>query len=471
MATDVTKTPLCTLANFYARLGPDGVPERVLAKARRTLADFLCETVAGYCEGEVAAIWNAYARGIGGKPEAVILCDGTKVPAMNAAMATGIMAHSIELDDGHRWGTSHPAVAVIPAVLAVGEREGSSFRSILKAVAVGYDAMLRAARAINPSHLKRGFHSTGTCGSIGAAAGCAALLGLDPEPFAYAMSMGGLQSAGLQEMLHDNPGIKTLQPGKAAMAGVLAADLARAGAKSPRTLFEGQHGWLKAMCAGEYSEDALTGDLGKRWEILLTYTKLYPTCRHCHAAIDLVREARSALGCTDADVESILVRTYTLGIVEVGQVFTPETFEEAMFSMPFSLAVALRKGNVTLQDYTAGLIGDEGLRRLARSVTIEADERMDAIYPEERGAWMRVTLRDGRTFERGIPVAKGEPENPVSDGDLLEKLALMLAPYAPEAFVNDLWNICVESDIDSVTYGDILGCFAAHAAKGGFCTR
>jgi 2-methylcitrate dehydratase PrpD len=95
--------------------------------------------------------------------------------------------------------------------------------------------------------------------------------------------MGGLQSAGLQEMLHDNPGIKTLQPGKAAMAGVLAADLARAGAKSPRTLFEGQHGWLKAMCAGEYSEDALTGDLGKRWEILLTYTKLYPTCRHCHA--------------------------------------------------------------------------------------------------------------------------------------------------------------------------------------------
>ena len=92
MATDVTNTPLCTLANFYAPLGPGDIPERVLAKARRTLADFLCETVAGYCEGDVAAIWNAYARDIGGKPEAVILCDGTKVPAMNAAMATGIMA-------------------------------------------------------------------------------------------------------------------------------------------------------------------------------------------------------------------------------------------------------------------------------------------------------------------------------------------------------------------------------------------
>ncbi len=464
-------TLLTRQAGFYSSLAPEDLPREVAEKARRVLMDFLCETAAGFREGELASLAIDYVKETGGRGEATILCDGVMVPAPWAALAMGIMAHSIELDDGHRWGTSHPAVAVIPAVLAMGEKSGSSFPEILKGIVIGYDAMLRAARAINPSHLKRGFHSTGTCGAIGAAAGCASIMGLSADEFAYAMSIGGLQSAGLQEMLHDHPGIKPLQPGKAAFAGVLSAEFARRGARSPRTLFEGQHGWLKAMCDGEYSADGLTGDLGLRWEILLTYTKLYPTCRHCHAAIDLVREARSTLGCTDADVESILVRTYTLGIVEVGQVFTPETFEEAMFSMPFSLAVALRKGNVTLQDYTPELIRDEGLRRLARSVTIEADEHMDAIYPEERGAWMRVTLRDGRTFERGIPVAKGEPENPVSDGDLLEKLSLMLAPYAPEAFVNDLWNICVESAVDSVTYGDILGCFAAHAAKGGFCTR
>jgi 2-methylcitrate dehydratase PrpD len=459
METDVTKTLLTKLADFYAPLAPGDIPEEVMEKARRVLVDFLCETAAGYKEGELASIYNAYARETGGREEATILCDGAKVPATNAALAMGIMAHSIELDDGHRWGTSHPAVAVIPAVLALGEKEGASYREILKGIVVGYDAMLRAARAINPSHLKRGFHSTGTCGSIGAAAGCASILSLPPDRFAYAMSMGGLQSAGLQEMLHDHPGIKPLQPGKSALAGVLSAELARRGAKSPRTLFEGHHGWFKAMCAGEYSEEGLIGELGRRWEILLTYTKLYPTCRHCHAAVDLVREARSALGCTEKDVESILVKTYTLGIVEVGQIALPETFEEAMFSMPFSLALALRKGNVTLQDYTPELLRDEELLRVAALVRIEADEKMNAIYPEERGAWLRLVLKDGRIFEKGIPVAKGEPENPVTDGDLLEKLVAMLAPYYPEEFVRGVWEICVESATDTVEYRRILDHF------------
>jgi len=453
MTTDVTKTLLTKLAGFYAPLSSEDIPEEVMEKARRVLVDFLCETAAGFKEGELAAIYNAYAKETGGRAEATILCDGVKVPAPNAALAMGIMAHSIELDDGHRWGTSHPAV------VAMGEKEGASYRELLKGIVVGYDAMLRAARAINPSHLKRGFHSTGTCGSIGAAAGCASILKLPPEQFAYAMSMGGLQSAGLQEMLHDHPGIKPLQPGKSAHAGVLSAELAKRGAKSPRTLFEGHHGWFKAMCAGEYSEDALVGELGNRWEIELTYTKLYPTCRHCHAAIDLAREARSVLGCTERDVDSIIVRTYTLGIVEVGQISLPETFEEAMFSMPFSLALALRKGNVTLQDYTPELLRDEELRRVAALVRIETDERMNALYPEERGAWLRLVLKDGRIFEKEIPVAKGEPENPVNDGDLMEKLTAMLAPYYPAEFVDGLWKLCVESRPDEVEYRQILDHF------------
>lgn len=455
----MTNTLLMKLANFYAPLAADDIPGAVMEKARRTLMDFLCETAAGYKEGEFAAIYTAYARETGGREEATILCDGAKVPAPNAALAMGIMAHSIELDDGHRWGTSHPAVAVIPAVLALGEKTNASFREILKGIIIGYDIMLRAARSINPSHLRRGFHSTGTCGSIGAAAGCASILSLPPEQFAYAVSMGGLQSAGLQEMLHDHPGIKPLQPGKSAFAGVLAAELAQRGAKSPRTLFEGHHGWLKAMCAGEYSEEALTGELGKRWEILFTYTKLYPTCRHCHAAIDLTREARSDLACTEKDVESIFVKTYTLGIVEVGRIFLPDTFEDAMFSMPFSLAVALRKGNVTLQDYTPELLRDEELRRVAAAVKIEEDAHMNAVYPEERGAWLQLILKDGRKFEKDIPVAKGEPENPVTDGDLIKKLTDMLAPYYPVEFAEGLWDICVASAPDEVKYRHILDYF------------
>lgn len=452
-------TILCKLSDHYASLACQDIPNEVIEKSRRVLVDFLSEVAVGYKEGEFAGIMNDYLETVGGSREATILCKGAKVPAMHAAMAMGIMGHSIELDDGHRWGTSHPAVAIVPAVITAAERNGNTFEEMLTGIVIGYDAMLRAARAINPSHLKRGFHSTGTCGSLGASAGCGHLLGLDATCMAYAISMGGLQSAGLQEMLHDHPGIKPLQPGKSALAGVLSADLAKGGAKSPRTLFEGQHGWLKAMCADEYSMEALTGGLGSRWEILNTYTKLYPTCRHCHATIDLAREARNTLKCTLEEIENIVVHSYSLGVAEVGQIFCPSSFEEAMFSMPFAVAIAFERGNVTLQDYTPETLNDPVLKDLAQKIRIKIDKRMDEVYPEERGSWMKVTLKDGRVFEKAIPVAKGEPENPVTDKDLLEKLEAMLSPYYPISFLEGLWEICVEKNISDATYSEIVDHF------------
>ena len=450
---------LCKLSDYYGSLACRDIPKEVIEKSRRVLVDFLSEVAVGFKEGEFAEIMNGYLEEIGGRGESTILCEGIRVPAMHAAMAMGVMGHSIELDDGHRWGTSHPAVAIIPAVISAAERNGNTFEEILTGIVIGYDVMLRTARAINPSHLKRGFHSTGTCGSLGAAAACAYLLKLDKTMMAYAISMGGLQSAGLQEMLHDHPGIKPLQPGKSALAGVLSADLSKRGAKSPRTLFEGQHGWLKAMCADEYSLEDLTGDLGSRWEILNIYTKLYPTCRHCHATVDLAREARNILKCIPEEIEKIDVHSYSLGVAEVGQIFCPSSFEEAMFSMPFAVAIAFERGNVTLQDYTPETLNSVMLKNLAKKIHICIDSQMDKVYPEERGSYMKVTLKDGRVFEKAIPVAKGEPENPVTDKDLLEKLEAMLSPYYPPSFLEGLWGICIEKNISDATYDEIVDHF------------
>jgi len=461
---DVKNTLLCKLARYYASLSFDHIPVEVAEKAKRSLADFLSELAAGFYVGELAEVINPYLVELGGNPESTLLCVGKKMPAQNAALGMGVMAHAIELDDGHRWGTSHPAVAIMPAVLAMAEREKSSYGEILLAIVIGYDMMLRAARAINPAHLKRGFHSTGTCGSLGAAAACAKLLHLDEEKTAYAISMGGLQSAGLQEMLHDHPGVKPLQPGKSASAGVLAADLAKRGAKAPRTLFEGEHGWLKAMCDSDYSEDALVGDLGSRFEILYTYTKLYPTCRHCHAAIDLAREAKEVLSCAPSDIQSLEVRTYRLGIVEVGHIKVPKTLQEAMFSLPFAVAIAFDRGNVTLQDYSQETLKDPMLISLAEKIQVIEDQKLNDLYPEERGAHMKVTLKDGRCFEKYIPVAKGEPEFPVTDEDLKKKLQAMLSPYYPKAFFEGLWTMTVEGDIETRSYEEIIEHFRRYCS-------
>ncbi|MCF7935198.1 MAG: MmgE/PrpD family protein [Synergistales bacterium] len=464
MTATETRAPfyLQRLAGYFEGRSYLSFPEEVRRKARRVLVDFLSELAVGYREGPLARVLNPWLIEQGGRPEATLLGEDVLLPAGNAALGMGVMGHAIELDDGHRWGTSHPAVAVCPAALAAGERDSAAFPEILGAIVTGYEVMLRAARAINPSHLRRGFHSTGTCGSLGAAAAAASIAGLDAERTAFAISFGGLQSAGLQEMLHDHPSSKPLQPGRSAQSGILAAELARRGAGSPRSLFEGEHGWLKAMSGSEYSESALVGELGERWEILQTYTKLYPTCRHCHATIDLAREAYRELQPTLEDIAGVTVWTYSLGAAEVGHIHCPQSYEQAMFSLPFSVALAFDRGNVTLSDYGEATLADPWLQAVAEKVEIRIDAEMDARYPEERGARIDVVLRDGRRFQKAIPVAKGEPENPVDDNELYNKLGAMLAHWYPPSFLAELWEQVVEAPPESTDYKEIVTLFGRY---------
>jgi 2-methylcitrate dehydratase PrpD len=133
--------------------------------------------------------------------------------------------------------------------------------------------------------------------------------------------------------------------------------------------------------------------------------------------------------------------------------------------MPFAVAIALERGNVTLQDYIPETLREDRLRRLAGKVSIRIDEEMDRIYPEERGCRMKIELFDGRTSERAIPVAKGEPENPVTDKDLKEKLSAMLEPYYSPSFFEGLWEISVEKKISDTTYRDIVDHFGRFHKK------
>ncbi|KUK14353.1 MAG: MmgE/PrpD family protein, partial [bacterium 42_11] len=235
-----------------------------------------------------------------------------------------------------------------------------------------------------------------------------------------------------------------------------------------RTLFEGKHGWLKAMCNGEYDENAIIGNLGERWEISFTYTKLYPTCRHCHAPIDLAIEAREKLNIKSVnDVKEVLIKSYTLGILEVGQISLPSSFEEAMFSLPFAIAIAIERGRVTLEDYDERTLKNETLRKFAKErVKIYADPEMDRLYPHERGAYLRLVTGDGRIYENKVPVALGEPERPINDEMLYRKLHLMLKPHYPEDFLKELWEIVIDRGLRDASYEDIIEIFRRYVKNG-----
>lgn len=446
------------LGDFYASTGFKSLPEAVVLKARRVLVDFLATLAVGIKIGPIVPILNHYFVRTGGIEESTILGRSEKLPAANAAFCMGAIGHSVELDDGHRFGTCHPAVAVIPAALAVGERGQKSFKEIITAIVKGYDMMLRVARSINPSHLNRGFHTTGTTGVFGSAIACAHLLGMNNLNTTYCLSLAGLQSCGLQEMLHDHPSIKPIQAGKAANAGVMAGDLVMLGAKSPRTLFEGKHGWLKAMC-DQYSEEALIGELGQRWEILHTYTKLYPTCRHCHPAIDLAIDIQRQLNGDLNEIRAVNVKTYSVAISEVADIVVPGDFEEALFSMPFALAIALREGDVGLHDFLPANLRDESLIKLAKKVHISLDKEMDSNYPLHREAILQIILNNGKSFEKQTQLPKGEPELPLTDDELFGKVNRITSPFYQDDFSMRLWQIVVDADIDQVQYAEIIELF------------
>jgi 2-methylcitrate dehydratase PrpD len=435
------------LAEFYSGCELENISDQVVQKAKLSLLDYLFVYVAGFRSGVLKdSILDYYSNRIK-NDESTILLTGTKADAEIATMVSGLIAHSVELDDGHRYGTAHPAVAVIPAALAIAEKENASFNELIKAIIIGYDAMLRLSKSINPSHLKRGFHSTSTTGTIGAAAAVASVLKFKADDFVNAISIAGLLSSGLQEMLHGNPSIKAFQVGRSAQSGLLAAQFVTYGGKGPASIFEGQHGWIKAM-TDEFDESVLLDELGKRWEIMNTYTKLYPTCRHCHHAIDLAIEAFQS-GLSIDKIEKVIVKTYTVGIAEVGIIKRPANVEDAMFSLAFAVSVALTTGFVTLE-YLQEYLSSNGLLDFSEKIEIEADAAMDSKYPAERGCIMELITKTGELFKLQTHLPKGEPDTALTNEEYLNKFKAITAGVFKPEFVEEIFDF-------TMNYPDNIG--------------
>lgn len=422
-------------SNFITRLEFNDLPDQVVEKAKRTLLDFLAATLAGFHKGRIGHLVLDYLRHKQGLRECTIIGSGDKLPCDDAALINGIFAHSVELDDGYRYGTLHPSVSVVPAVLAVGEKLRANGEEILTAIVVGYEILLRIGASINKdnSHLLRGFHTTSTCGPFGAAAATAKLLGLNAQETIYALSIAGLQGAGLQEMLSENPMIKPFQVGKASQSGVIAGFLAQLGIRGPKTILSGKRGFLRAMC-NSYDPTILTDCLGEEYKILETYTKLYPTCRHAHPSIDLALRLKSEHSIDYEEIEKIKIYTYSVAIGETAAITCPRDEEEARFSIPYAVAVAFRTGKASLECFESPWLRDPEVLALARTIEVSLSDAFEETYPRSRGAEMVVLLRDGKELRNRTDLPKGEPETELSWNEIKEKFSEcskeVLAPHS-----------------------------------------
>lgn len=424
-------TILRRFADHFCRIRYEDLPAPVVHKAKLLTVDLMGVAIAGL-KMDFPRLTVDYLSGLGGAEQATLLGAGRKVPAIHAALGNGVCGHALDMDDGYRFGGVHSGVAVIPAALAFAEATKADGKAFLRSVVLGYEIINRLSQAMNPSHLARGFHTTGTIGVFGAAAACGILAGLDAQQLASAMGLAGLQGAGLLEILNDGAMVKPIHPGKAAMAGVMSVELVKRGAKGPLTVLEGEKGLFKAM-ADEVSTGELFSNIGSEFRLADQYVKLYAACRHIHPAIDALLSVMKARSLQFADLDTIDVATYPVAVSFCGATEMPATAEAAKFSLAFSLAMAAYFGDGGEERYVQSVLGIEPIRQLAARVSSRRDEKWASAYPAQRGASLTIRTRRGDVYSAEVPLAKGEPEHPASDEDMIAKYRQNAAGQDPRA--------------------------------------
>jgi 2-methylcitrate dehydratase PrpD len=335
------------------------------------------------------------------------------------AFLFGALAHILEMDDLHRESVTHPGCVVVPAAWAVAAQQGSEGRDFLRAVLAGYEAVCRIGNAVGRAHY-RVWHNTATCGPYGAAVAAAALLELREEPTVWALGNAGTQSAGVWQFLEEGAMSKHLHAGRAAEAGVLAAELAGRGFTGPAQILEGAKGFFVAACPDADPSRVLASPEAP-WQLTQTSIKPWPSCRHTHPVIDAALELHGRVA-HDA-VAAIGIETYGAALALCNRA-APATEYEAKFSLQHCAAAVLTDGTVTLGSFDGPARGR--LAPLAARASVVAGQQYDDAYPGRWGARVTVRTQAGDTMSADRVACKGDPENPVSPHELRSKASMLL---------------------------------------------
>lgn len=334
------------------------------------------------------------------------------------ALLGGIYAHVLELDDGHRVGMVHSGAPVISALLSVAVFFPVSSLDLIRGIVVGYEVAIRLACTVQPSHKLKYYHATGTCGTVGAAMGIAAMLGFDFEQTKSAFSAATTSAAGILEMIDGDTQIKPYNAGRAAMDGVTAAFIGKARFKSPDDALGGKRGFLKVM-TDEPKLKYVTDFSGDKYMIESIYRKPYAACRHCHPSIEAALTLRNKKEFELDEVKHINVTTYKLA-VEGHDHTRIEGSNSAKMSIPYSLAVALCTGKAGMDEFTEEQIKDARVLKMTEKVSVASNDDLSALCPQKRVAIVTVKTDKGEFVER-VDYPKGEPENPLTEAELETK--------------------------------------------------
>jgi len=441
------------LAKFVVETSFKELPSNVVAQAKRCVLDLTGVSLLGSTLKH-SRILAEFVRDLGGIKVSSIIGYPFKTSPPYAGLVNGAIGHALQMDDGEERSVAHIGTEVIPAALSVAEAEKLGGKDVLTATVLGYEAAIRIGAAVNPSHNDRGFSPNGPIGVFGAAIAAGKILDLNEEQMADAIGSAAMQASGLEEFVHDGSMSKFLNTGHATMAGVMSALLAKRGFTGSHTILEGRKGFCRAY-SDEYDLSKVTDGIGEKYFIMDVYFKPYPTCRCCHSATDVVLELVNKHNIRASNVGRVLIKTYSVVERTVNNP-NPTNVTAATLSMQYAIAATLVEGQCTPDEFTEEKLRDERIRKLMRKVEIIVDnELLYKFAPEGCGAVVEILCKDGSRYEGKTRFAKGDPENPFTESELVEKYINLATRVISEAKAEEVLKkikrLEAVSDINDLT--------------------
>ena len=413
-------------AKNLANIRYEDLPKGVVEATKKQVLDLLGVALGGFSKPGPKEL-REIVRDWGGKEESSIIGCKQKVPAPNAAHVNATMAHALDYDDVHETAIMHSGVAVIPTCMAMGERKGNvSGKEFITAIALGVDMMCRLALATTPGTrpLVTGWHLTTLYGFLGAAGTAGRMLGLNEEKMVNALGIAYHQCSGNGQCVIDGALTKRMGPGFSVRGGITAALLAEKGVTGAKNCLEGEMGLYKLYHRGNYDNKALTIDLGKNFEGINVAIKPYPCCRGIHPAID------AALALVDErNIKAEGVQEITLSVSEghyhllcepEGAKLKPRNPVDAQFSIPWGVATAIVRKQVTLEDFTETAIKREDILDLTKKMSIKIDSTLNRPVNIEPTR-VEITTKEGNVCSKEVTGPLGSLERPMSFDDCARK--------------------------------------------------